>query len=119
MLLNHSNVRRVQEKPVVLQWYASEYDVYDTYDGDKSPYPVKQKQQESVSEISPSYKSQISQDIDSKEKDNTILRPDELPKLHTKTGTIFYLCPISGCKISNIHSEEIYRHIRFKHNIDL
>lgn len=37
----------------------------------------------------------------------------KLPKTVTDTRT-FHHCP-SGCKVRNIHPEEIYRHIRYKH----
>jgi hypothetical protein len=41
----------------------------------------------------------------------------EFPFVITSTGTKFYKCPfhIEGCRIQNIHPEEIERHIRYKH----
>jgi replicative DNA helicase Mcm len=115
MLLNHSNIRRVQEKPVVLQWYSSEYDVYDTYDINKTPKTDKDEHEENVSSSSFPHRSQTSQDNNSSNIDNVSHRPD---KLINKWGRIFHLCPISGCNVSNIHLEEIDRHLKLKHNIN-
>jgi replicative DNA helicase Mcm len=114
MLLNHSNVRRIQEKPVVLQWYSSECDVYDTNDSSKTPKLDKEEQNGIVSTNSFSHGSQISQDSNSSETDNIKYCPD---KIIDRSG--FYLCPIPGCRVRNVHSEEIDRHLRLKHNIDL
>jgi replicative DNA helicase Mcm len=116
MLLNHSNVRRVQEKPVVLQWYSSECDVYDTYDSNKTTKPNKEEQEVLVDTSSYSHRSQTSQDINPSERDNIRYRPN---KVINKWGRSLHLCPIPGCSVSNIHLEEIDRHLRLKHNIDL
>jgi replicative DNA helicase Mcm len=113
MLLNHSNVRRIQEKPVVLQWYSSEYDVYDTHDSSKTPKPDKEERV-IVSTNSVSHGSQTSQDTNSPETNNIKYCPD---KIIGQSG--FYLCPIPGCRVRNIHSEEMDRHLELKHNIDL
>jgi hypothetical protein len=113
MLLNHSNVRRVQEKPVVLQWYSSDYDVCDKYDSNKTPNADKEVQQRMISNHF-SHGSQTSHDSNTLDTDRTKHRPD---KIIDRSG--FYLCPIPGCKIRNVHSEEIDRHLRLKHNIDL
>lgn len=51
-----------------------------------------------------------------KENDNNRHRPD---KLINKWGEILHLCPISGCSVSNIHPEQIDRHLKLKHNMDL
>jgi hypothetical protein len=83
------------------------------------PTPNKEQQKGLTSESPLSYKSQISYDSDSKEKDIFTIGPNELDKLITKTGTTFYLCPISGCSVSNIHPEEIIRHLILKHNKDI
>ena len=69
-------------------------------------------------ESSESYESQISQNGNTSEMKNFMTEPARLSKLITKTGTIFYLCPISGCKVSNIHSDEIIRHLRLKHKME-
>jgi len=41
----------------------------------------------------------------------------EFPFVVTSTGTKFYRCPfhIEGCRIQNIHPEEIERHIQYRH----
>jgi hypothetical protein len=41
----------------------------------------------------------------------------EFPFVVTSTGTKFYRCPfhIEGCRIQNIHPQEIERHIKYKH----
>jgi hypothetical protein len=41
----------------------------------------------------------------------------EIPFFITSTGTKFYRCPFhtQGCRIRNIHPEEIEHHIRYKH----
>jgi len=41
----------------------------------------------------------------------------EFPFVVTSTGTKFYRCPfhIEGCKIQNIHPQEIERHIQYRH----
>jgi replicative DNA helicase Mcm len=116
MLLNHRNVKRVQEKPVVLQWYSSERDVYDTYDIDKIPKPEKEEQEVMVKTSSFPHISQISQDSNSSGRDKISYRPY---KVINKWGRSLHLCPIHGCKVSNIHLEEIDRHLILKHNIDL
>jgi hypothetical protein len=41
----------------------------------------------------------------------------EFPFVVTSTGTKLYRCPfhIEGCRVQNIHPEEIEHHIRYKH----
>ena len=80
MLLNHSNVRRIQEKPVVLQWYSSECDVYDTYDS-KTPKLDKKEQAGIAQEVHRHINHKYHKMASSTEKDNFYIRIKRTAKI--------------------------------------
>jgi hypothetical protein len=52
--------------------------------------------------------------------ESTVIKDLEFPFLVTSTGLRIYRCPfhIEGCKIQNIHPDEINHHIKYKHPRD-
>jgi hypothetical protein len=52
--------------------------------------------------------------------ESPVIKDREFPFVVTSTGTKLYRCPfhIEGCRIQNIHPEEIELHIRYKHPQD-
>jgi len=52
--------------------------------------------------------------------ESPIIKDPEFPFVVTSTGTKSYRCPfhIEGCRVQNIHPEEIEHHIKYKHGQD-
>ena len=99
MLRNHSHIKEIKSKPVVLQWVSSVSDISDICDMDS--IIEKEENNPIIENEIPSHMSHMSHSE---------------PKPEPKPKTIFLKCP--HCTFENIYQEEIDRHIKFSHNLE-